>query len=263
MDFYTRVFQAQEEIRPRRVIDPLCIDSSVLEKKRTHAMPLIGPDEWVIDETAAARLLKIICDIAAKQTRELSDASAALKFAMIDERIDLKTLFDALLTRDDDLVSAIARTAGIHVHYLVMLTFLSIAPFIEVHAGRLASCLEKHPHEKGYCPVCGNFPDLFFLDENGSRHLTCGFCSHVWNKGRLGCVFCGNKDPETWQYFFSPDEKEYRVDVCDHCHRYVKGVDTRLLDRPFVPKMEQVATLHLDIKAGEAGYHSVSKNVTG
>lgn len=263
LGFYTRVFQAQEQSRPQGFIDPICIDSSMPEKKCTPAIPLIGPDEWGIDQNASARLLETICDIAATQTRELSETAVALKAAVADRRIDLKMLFDALLTSDDDVLSLIARTAGIHVHYLVMLTFLSIAPSIEIYAGRLAPCLENHPHEKGYCPVCGNSPDLFFLDENGNRHLKCWFCGHAWELGRLGCVFCGNNDPDTRQYFFSPEEKEYRVDVCDQCHRYVKGVDTRHLDRPFVPKMERVATLHLDIKAREAGYHGLSRNFTG
>jgi hypothetical protein len=36
----------------------------------------------------------------------------------------------------------------------------------------------------------------------------------------------------------------------------VKTVDGRKLARPVYPPLEQVATLHLDLKAAEAGYES-------
>jgi len=35
--------------------------------------------------------------------------------------------------------------------------------------------------------------------------------------------------------------------------KYVKTVDTRKIDRFFYPPLEQIATLHLDMKANETG----------
>ncbi|RPJ13122.1 MAG: formate dehydrogenase accessory protein FdhE, partial [Deltaproteobacteria bacterium] len=46
----------------------------------------------------------------------------------------------------------------------------------------------------------------------------------------------------------------YRVDACDSCRKYLKTVDTRVLNRRVYPALEQVASLHLDLKAAEAGY---------
>ena len=77
----------------------------------------------------------------------------------------------------------------------------------------------------------------------------------------MGCLFCDTRDPDLQQYFFSSEEKEYRVDVCDACRKYLKGVDVRHLDRPFFPKIELAATMHLDIKAREAGYISLSDGI--
>jgi FdhE protein len=55
-------------------------------------------------------------------------------------------------------------------------------------------------------------------------------------------------------YLYSDEEKEYRVDACGSCRSYIKTVDTRVLNRPSYPPLEQVASLHLDLKAAEAGY---------
>ena len=43
-------------------------------------------------------------------------------------------------------------------------------------------------------------------------------------------------------------------DACASCRKYIKTVDTRVLGRRSYPPLEQIASLHLDIKAAEAGY---------
>jgi len=71
--------------------------------------------------------------------------------------------------------------------------------------------------------------------------------------GRIFCPFCENTDSQTLKYFFSESEKGYRVDVCDKCRKYIKTVDTRTVDHPIHPPLEQISTLHLDMMAREKG----------
>ncbi|MCD4842444.1 MAG: formate dehydrogenase accessory protein FdhE, partial [Methanosarcinales archaeon] len=73
---------------------------------------------------------------------------------------------------------------------------------------------------------------------------------------RIYCPFCENKDQKTLHYFFSEEEEEYRVDVCDQCRRYIKTIDTRKIKRPVYPFLEQVTTLHLDMLAQNQGLQS-------
>ncbi|MDT8379183.1 MAG: formate dehydrogenase accessory protein FdhE [Desulfotignum sp.] len=258
LNFYVQVFQAQDETRQQLVMDPISIDPSLLEKKLRHDIPLIDPAEFLIDEKAAVQLMTTLCDKAQNQNHALSQAAIALQTAIADFRIDLPQVFDALLNSDGAVLSSFSEIIGISPQHLIMFTYLSMAPAIETCADQLTGYLKNRSHEKGYCPICGNHPDLFFLDDKGKRHLKCSFCSHCWDVARIGCIFCENKDPDTRQYFFSSEEKEYRVDVCERCQKYIKGVDIRYLDREFFPKMELVATMHLDINAREAGYTSLA-----
>ncbi|EMS80652.1 formate dehydrogenase accessory protein FdhE [Desulfotignum phosphitoxidans] len=261
LNFYVQVFQAQEENRQQILMDPISMYPSLVEKKIRHDKPLINPNDFVIDQNAAVQLMTTLCDIAQNQHNALSQAAVALQAAITDLRIDPGQVFDALLNSDGERLSSVSETIGISLEHLIMFSYLSMAPGVEVCAEQLSGYLENPSHAKGYCPICGNLPDLFFLDDNGKRHLKCSFCSHSWQVDRMGCLFCDSKDPELHPYFFSPEEKEYRVDVCDACRKYIKGVDTRHLDRPFVPKIELVATLHLDIKAKEAGYTGLSDGI--
>ena len=258
LNFYVRVFQAQEEIRQEIRIAPVSMDPAQLKNKLDHDMPLIDSADFFIDQKAAVRLLETLCDIAKDRSDDLAGAAVSLKSAIEKSRINTETLFEALVGGDGDFFSAFSETVGISARHLIMFSFLSVSPSIEAGADQLSVYLKDRSHDKGYCPVCGNFPDLFFLDDKGHRHLKCSFCSYGWTKARMGCIVCENRDPDTRRYFFSPEEKEYRVDVCGACQKYIKGVDTRHMDRPFFPKLELAATLHLDFKAGEAGYSSLS-----
>ena len=95
-----------------------------------------------------------------------------------------------------------------------------------------------------------------FEGEVGERFLLCGFCWHKWSSKRLYCPFCDNTDNKTLNYLYSEEEKEYRIDLCDKCKKYIKTIDTRKTERIIYPPLEQVATLHLDIKAKEMKYES-------
>jgi FdhE protein len=71
---------------------------------------------------------------------------------------------------------------------------------------------------------------------------------------RIFCPFCDHSDNKDLHYIFIEEEKEFRVDLCDRCKKYLKNLDARRADRLIYPPLEQVATLHLDIKAQEEGF---------
>ncbi|MBF0234407.1 MAG: formate dehydrogenase accessory protein FdhE, partial [Desulfamplus sp.] len=116
--------------------------------------------------------------------------------------------------------------------------------------------------KKGYCPICGNLPQMAFLNQDGEKYLICGFCQHQWKTSRMGCALCQNKEKEKQHYFYNEEEKEYRVDLCDSCGKYIKLIDLRELTRDFYPQLELLCTLHLDIQATEQGYASVLQTIS-
>jgi FdhE protein len=200
-------------------------------------------------------LFDTICDLAVKFAPELASSAHTLKTILPSSSVDLEALFSAILDNKDATLQDLAGRLNVPERDLVFLGYAGIAPSIQVCAEQLVPCLTIMPElRKGYCPICGNHPDLAFLDTDGKRHLKCCFCAHEWETKRMGCIFCENNDPELQHYFFTDEEKEYRVNLCDHCHQYIKVVDLRQMDRAFYPRLEQIATLHLDMKAREKGY---------
>jgi FdhE protein len=76
----------------------------------------------------------------------------------------------------------------------------------------------------------------------------------------MGCSLCQNREKGKQHYFFNEEEKEYRVDLCDNCGKYIKVIDLRELTRDFYPPLEMICTIHLDMQAIKQGYVSVVQN---
>jgi FdhE protein len=169
--------------------------------------------------------------------------------------IDPVRLFEDLLAEKETCFKEFVDAFNVEKEVLTFLAYNSIKPSIAHCAQQLSGYLRPdHAWEKGYCPICGSQPGLAALEHDGGRFLFCHVCWHKWQVQRIFCPFCENKDAKTLGYFYSNEEKENRVDTCSHCQQYIKTVDTRKIDRPFYPSLEQVATLHLDMKAEEAGF---------
>ena len=252
IEFYSRIFAAQAEAMAGITPDPIRIEPDLLALKQENEMPLISPIQFMVDPAAARELMEIIAELSATQAPMLANAGKIVLQALAEETLDLELLFEALL--DSKSIEDQARALSLTAEELGFFGYNAMFPSIRACAVQLAAYLDPEvSHNKGYCPICGTAPDLGFLDESGAKQVSCSLCSHTWKVKRMGCLFCDTKTSKEQQYFFSEEEKEYRIYYCDACKNYLKTIDTRQLGRGFVPRLEQVATLHLDLKAREQG----------
>ncbi|WP_022668688.1 formate dehydrogenase accessory protein FdhE [Desulfospira joergensenii] len=253
IEFYGQVFIAQEKSRQALELDPILIDSELLKLKFDNGMPLIDPSQFRIDRIRAESLLKTLCSLASNHAPKLASHARKLQAGL--DRLDLDLLFQGILENRETAIEKAALDMNMPVHVLMFFVFLSMAPSLQTCASQLAVYLKDSSEpKKGYCPVCGSHPNAAFLDPEGKRVLMCSLCAHEWHTRRMGCVFCDSNDTRLQHYFFNEEEKEYRVYLCDNCQNYLKVIDLRVLNRTFVPRLEQIATLHLDMKAREKGY---------
>ncbi|HEU4594077.1 MAG TPA: formate dehydrogenase accessory protein FdhE [Pyrinomonadaceae bacterium] len=118
------------------------------------------------------------------------------------------------------------------------------------------------------CPFCGGRPQVSFLQtpepgaESGGRGLVCSACLTAWPFRRVVCANCGEERPAKLGYFQSPEYEHIRVEVCDTCRHYIKGIDLTRLGLA-VPVVDEVAAAALDVWAREQGYAKVELNLVG
>lgn len=129
----------------------------------------------------------------------------------------------------------------------------ALIPWLERAAEELVPRLPVARWQRGYCPVCGGFPDFAVLQSARTRTLLCGRCSAQWPFPVARCPFCGEQEPGRLGYY--TDERGlYRVDVCDSCGHYLKGVDGRRFRGVLRPEVERLLTPGLDVWAVQEGY---------
>lgn len=118
------------------------------------------------------------------------------------------------------------------------------------------------------CPFCGGNPQVSFLQskesnaESGNRDLICGTCLSTWEFRRVVCANCGEERPAQLGYFHSPEFDHVRIEACDTCKQYIKGVDLTRLGFA-VPLVDEVASAPLDIWARTHGYTKIEINLVG
>jgi FdhE protein len=121
---------------------------------------------------------------------------------------------------------------------------------------------------EGRCPFCGGKPQVSFLQtsepgaESGGRGLVCSACLTVWPFRRVVCANCVEERPAKLGYFQSPEYEHIRIEACDTCRHYIKGVDLTRLGLA-VPVVDEVAAAALDVWAHEHGYVKIELNLVG
>lgn len=123
-------------------------------------------------------------------------------------------------------------------------------------------------HNERRCPFCGGNPQVTFLKnkeanaESGNRELICATCLSTWEFRRVVCANCGEERPAKLGYFHTPEYDHVRIEACDTCKYYIKGVDLTRLGFA-VPLVDEIAAAPLDVWAREHGYVKIELNLVG
>jgi FdhE protein len=132
----------------------------------------------------------------------------------------------------------------------------------------------EHPFDRGFesiewrCPFCGGLPQVSFLkikeatSESGNRDLVCATCTANWSFRRVACAYCGEERPTKLGYFHTPEYDHIRIEACDTCKHYIKGVDLTRLGFA-IPLVDEVAAAALDVWCQEHGYTKIELNLVG
>ncbi len=108
---------------------------------------------------------------------------------------------------------------------------------------------------RGYCPICGSWPELSFIEEpEGARFLKCSFCGHEWRFSRLQCPFCENEVQDQLEFLYSEDRKNERAELCIACKKYILGIDMRDLIKKPLKEIASLGMIYLDILAQDKGF---------
>ena len=130
---------------------------------------------------------------------------------------------------------------------------------LEQRAKEITSLLGAFDWEKGYCPICGSFPSIAMIEEEGGkRFLHCSLCGHDWRFTRVLCPYCENDAKQGMDYFYIEKKTQESAFVCDKCKKYL--VTLYRAGNLFVRDMDIAAInlIHLDMIMQDKGYEPMT-----
>ncbi len=126
---------------------------------------------------------------------------------------------------------------------------------LERRAKDAAAALGEFAWEKGYCPICGEFPSIALIEEEGGkRFLHCSSCGQGWRFTRVVCPYCEKEAQQEMDYFYVENKTQESAFVCDKCKKYLVTLYRagRLHARDM--DISAISLVHLDMIMQEKGY---------
>jgi len=130
---------------------------------------------------------------------------------------------------------------------------------LERRAKEITAVLGAFDWEKGYCPICGSFPSIALIEEEGGkRFLHCSLCGHDWCFTRVLCPYCENDAKQGMDYFYIEKKTQESAFVCDKCKKYL--VTLYRAGSLFARDMDIAAInlIHLDMIMQDKGYEPMT-----
>ncbi|MBN1366213.1 MAG: formate dehydrogenase accessory protein FdhE [Syntrophaceae bacterium] len=126
---------------------------------------------------------------------------------------------------------------------------------LEKRAREITAAVGSFDWEKGYCPICGEFPSIALIEEEGGkRFLHCSSCGQDWRFTRISCPYCEKETPKDMEYFYIENKTQEAAFVCDKCKKYL--VTLYRAGKVFARDMDvsAISLIHMDMIMQDKGY---------
>ncbi|HQG66909.1 MAG: formate dehydrogenase accessory protein FdhE [Smithella sp.] len=133
---------------------------------------------------------------------------------------------------------------------------------LEQRANEITAALGSFDWDKGYCPICGEFPSIALIEEEGGkRFLHCSSCGHYWRFTRVSCPYCEKEERKDMEYFYVENKKQEAAFVCDKCKKYL--VTLYRAGKVFARDMDvsAISLIHMDIIMQGKGYEPMTASL--
>ena len=246
-----------EEERFKTSLGPNSVtcESSLDGEKLLKGIPLASPKSVKMGEADLKRAARSLIPAIKAGFPHLGSQLDCLAQYLEHEPGKGRILAHAVLGQITDSVEAAANDLGIEPDVLIFVMQRLIKPFAEHWGQGMGACLSGALWTKGYCPICGSWPNLSFLEPpSGRRILRCSFCGHHWHFMLTVCQFCENSDSSKLEFIFSENHPSDGAALCLQCNRYILRKDLRECVHDIHPEVVALELSYLDVLAQERGF---------
>lgn len=187
---------------------------------------------------------------------------------METREMDIQKCVDSIMDDNLEILESCAHEINVAPEILDFVLSETIKIIFESMSAELEESLTTAQWTKGYCPMCGAFPDISFLRadtaKNGASEflkahggqfwLHCSQCSHEWRIKRGLCAYCDNENKNDLGYLSVKKDRGDRVYTCSRCQKYIACFDEREKIEPDHPEALAAGAVPLNIIAQDKGF---------
>jgi FdhE protein len=230
-------------------------DFSIDPVQFSQGVPIFGREDFALSPEWAKKSAEHLIPAMEKGFPGIREQLRAIQKAILGSEPGIEGLPSAIQIHADKDIEDLARKIGVDEATLRFVLFQLVKPFAEKRAESLPPLPDEVKWFKGYCPVCGSWPELGFIEgKEGHRKLRCSFCGHIWGFVRTQCPFCETTDQDKLELHFAADRAFERVELCHECKKYLVSIDIRERIDEVVLEAAPLGLVHLDIIAQEKGF---------
>jgi FdhE protein len=219
-----------------------------------QGVPILAKNDFVISDDLLKKAADRLTPALEKGFPRIKEQLGAITKAIESGEISPEVCISMMSQGCEESLEAASSSLQIEPGILKFVFARLIKPFAEKQAESLAPLPDNLVWNKGYCPICGSWPELSFLEGNeGRRWLKCSFCAHEWSFARIKCPFCETEQQDKMEMIFSKDRAFERAELCYECMKYVVSVDVREQIN-VVREIAALGMVYLDVLAQEKGF---------
>jgi FdhE protein len=214
----------------------------------------LDPEEYKGAFLELAQLVK-------KERENIADAMNEI--VAVFNCMDFAEIASRIINDDYKFFVELAEEKGLGSELVYFLLDHALRPFLRCYAlpYQVSVAQEDFQWEMSICPVCGSPANFSRVRaEDGQRLLFCEHCFTEWRSKYLGCIYCGNTEPNTIKYLVVEGDDAHQLFVCEKCKGYLKTFDERKGRMKTDLFIAGIETVYLDLIAEEEGYTNKTEN---
>lgn len=248
------LFVAQAELKGRIPATDFT-DFTIDQVSYVQGSPILAKMDFRLDMSLFRDAVGSVLKAMRKGFPKVAGQLDAIEKGLLGQEPVSQEILTALTSGNRTEIKKAAEKLNVDQHILDMTLTQILKPFAQKRSESLPTLPEDLQWSKGYCPVCGSWPELSFLEgKEGFRWLRCSFCGHEWKFLRIQCPFCETDDQTRIEIIYSEDRPYQRAELCSKCMKYIVSMDFRDLAFASPRSIASLGLVHLDVLAQERKY---------
>jgi len=245
--------------RQRQLVEEISLkkpDYSLIDKNKLKAgVPVSSQIDLILPEDPLKDVALQLVAAVKEGMPNIAENIDKISTFIQEGKINPLDFFKAPVNGKENAIGGLSKKLQISPSNASFLMSLVVRVVLEKRAREIMETLGAFEWEKGYCPICGEFPSIALIEEEGGkRFLHCSTCGQDWRFTRISCPYCEKEDRKDMEYFYVENKTQEAAFVCDQCKKYL--VTLYRAGKLFARDMDvsAISLIHMDLLMQNKSY---------